>query len=130
MEFSKLVNWQTHTDGTSLWSEGVVKTVQILEVDLRYCNDEQDFGELCARFNTRDWDSQKDGLIYTDRRWIEEFRALMKTLGFSPRAVDDIDYSEQGMQGYNYVSLDVGEDFLREVEPMYRWLINQEAVNA
>ena len=130
MEFNKQVNWQTHTDGTSLWSDGVVKTVQILEVDLRNCNDEQDFGELCARFNTRDWDSQKDGLIYTDQRWIEEFRALMKTLGFSPRAVEDINYSEQGMQGYNYVSMDVGADFLREVEPMYRWLINQEAVNA
>jgi hypothetical protein len=130
MEFSKTVNWQTHTDGTSMWAEGLVRTVQILEVDLRNCNDEQDFGELCARFNTRDWDSQKDGLIYTDRRWIEEFRALMRTLGFSPRAVEDINYSEQGMQGYNYVSMDVGPDFLREVEPMYRWLINREAVNA
>ena len=130
MQFSKTVNWQTHTDGTSLWSEGVVKTVRILELWLSSVNDEKDFGELCARFDTRDWDIHKDGMIYTDRRWIEEFRALMKTLGFSPRAIADIDYSEQGMQGYNYVSLDVGEDFLREVEPMYRWLINQEAVNA
>lgn len=130
MEFSKKVSWQTHTDGTSLWAEGVTKTIRILEVWLAYTNDEQDFGELCARFDTRDWDHQKDGLIYTDKRWIEEFRALMKTLGFSPRAVDDIDYSEQGMQGFNYVSMGVGQDFLREVEPMYRFTINQEAVNA
>jgi hypothetical protein len=54
----------------------------------------------------------------------------MRSLGFTRRACDDITYSEQGMQGYNYVSMDVGEDFLREIEPMYRWLINKESINA
>ncbi len=129
MEFSKQVNWQTHTAGDGLWSSSV-SAVQILRVDLAYVNDEGDFGELRAYFNTRDWDVNTDGLIYTDKIWINEFRALMRSLGFTRNAVNDISYSEQGMQGTDYVSMDVGEDFLREVEPMYRWLINKENVHA
>lgn len=130
MEFSKIVNWQTHTDGSSLWAENIPRTVRVVEVFLNSVDDEGSWGELCARFDTRDWDSYKDGLIYTDNRWIEEFRALMRTLGFSPIAVEDIQYSEQGMQGEDYVSMDVGSAFLNEVEPLYRWLINKEAVHA
>lgn len=128
MKFTKQVSWQTHTDGSSLWAEGVAKTVRIVEVWLNYCNEEENWGELCARFNTKDWDTSKDGLIYTDRQWIDEFRALMKTLGFSSIALDDISYSEQGMQGSDYVSMDVSEAFLTEVEPMYRWTINRQTI--
>lgn len=130
MEFNKQVNWQTHTDGSSLWAENIPRTVRVTEVFLGGVDDEGSWGELCARFDTRDWDSDNDGLIYTDNRWIEEFRALMRTLGFSPLAVEDIHYSEQGMQGEDYVSMDVGSAFLNEVEPLYRWLINKEAVHA
>jgi hypothetical protein len=54
----------------------------------------------------------------------------MRSLGFTRNAVNDINYSEQGMQGYNFVSMDVGPEFLREVEPMYRFTINKEAINA
>lgn len=129
MEFNKQVNWQTHTAGDGLWSSSVSK-VQILRVELAYVNDEGDFGELRAYFNSQDWSTEFDGLIYTDKIWINEFRALMRSLGFTRNAVNDIDYSEQGMQGEDFVSMDVGEDFLREVEPMYRFVINREAVNA
>jgi hypothetical protein len=129
MEFSKNVNWQTHTDGKGYWTTFALP-VTVLEVYLRNVNEEGDFAELCARFDTSTWNCDQNGLIYTDPRWIDEFRGLMRSLGFSRRACDDITYSEQGMQGYNFVSMDVGEDFLREVEPMYRWLINKEPVNA
>jgi hypothetical protein len=130
MEFNKKVNWQTHTAGDGYWST-TEKTVQVLRVELAYVDDDQEsFGELRAHFNTAHWNCDDDGLIYTDSRWIQEFRALMKTLGFSPIAVDDISYSEQGMQGDGFVSMDVGADFLREVEPMFRWTINKEAINA
>ena len=129
MEFSKQVNWQTHTAGNGLWSSSVSK-VQVLRVELASADDELEFGELRAYFNTQDWDVEQDGLIYTDKIWIEEFRALMKSLGFTRAAVDDISYSEQGMQGDDFVSMDVGKDFLREVEPMYRFTINREAINA
>ena len=130
MEFNKKVIWQTHTgDVNGLWSNAA-KAVTIVEVWLSSVNDEGDFGELCARFDTKTWNCDQDGLIYTDGIWINEFRALMRSLGFTRNAVNDISYSEQGMQGYNYVSMDVGEDFLREVEPMYRFTINREAINA
>ena len=130
MEFNKKVTWQTHTgDVNGLWSNAA-KAVTIVEVWLSSVNDEGNFGELCARFDTKTWNCDQDGLIYTDGIWINEFRALMRSLGFTRNAVNDISYSEQGMQGYNYVSMDVGEDFLREVEPMYRWTINKEAINA
>jgi hypothetical protein len=129
MEFNKQVNWQTHTAGNGLWSDKA-KAVQVLRVELAYSSDEGDFGELCAYFNTSTWDCDKDGLIYTDKVWIDEFRALMRSLGFTRAAVNDIAYSEQGMQSDNYVSMDVGADFMREVEPMYRFTINKEAINA
>lgn len=129
MELNKQVNWQTHTGGNGYWSSAI-KAVQVLRVELAYVNDEGDFGELRAYFNTGDWDCNEEGLIYTDSVWINEFRALMRSLGFTRNAVNDINYSEQGMQGLNYVSMDVSEDFLREIEPMYRFVINKEPVNA
>lgn len=131
MQFNKQVNWQTHTGGSGhgIWSDAA-KTVQVLRVELAYCNDECDFGELRAYFNTSTWDCYEDGLIYTDTVWLDEFRALMRSLGFTRNAVNDISYSEQGMQGDDFVSMDVGEEFMREVEPMYRLLINKVPVNA
>lgn len=129
MEFDKTVSWSLNTSGDGLWSSAQ-KQVKIIRVWLNYVDDEDSsFGELCAQFDLKTWNVDKDGLIYTDRCWMSEFRALMKSLGFSPAAVEDISYSEQGMQGHNYVSMDVGVDFLREVEPMYRWLVNKETVN-
>ena len=128
MEFRKQVNWQTHTGGSGYWSSEA-RTVRVIEVYLAYVDDDATFGELRAKFNTQDWDVEQHGLIYTDPRWIEEFRALMKTLGFGPVAVEDISYSEQGMQGEDFVSMDVGSAFLAEAEPMYRFVINRQAVN-
>lgn len=129
MELNKQVNWQTHTGGNGYWSSAI-KSVQVLRVELADIGEDGDFGELRAYFNTGDWDCNEEGLIYTDSVWINEFRALMRSLGFTRNAVNDITYSEQGMQGYDYVSMDVNEDFLREVEPMYRFVINKAPVNA
>lgn len=128
MMLNQTVNWQLHTNGEGLWSQ-FEQTVVVLRVELAYINDEGNFGELRAYFDTRSWNVHEVGLIYTDPRWITEFRALMRSLGFTSAACDDISYSEQGMQGDNYVSMDVGENFLREAEPMYRWVINKTAVN-
>ena len=125
----KKVNWQTHTDGKGLWTQ-FEKAITVLRVELAYTNEDGDFGELRAYFDTKSWDIYAQGVIYTDPRWIDEFRGLMRSLGFTRQACEDITYSEQGMQGYNFVSMDVGEDFMREVEPMYRWVVNKESVNA
>lgn len=99
------------TNGRGLWS-CATRCVTVYAMDTDRCDDE--FGELCVFFHKRSWDIRKHGLIYTDPMWIREFRTYLRTLGFSKAAVQDVDYSEQGMQGSNYVSLDVGEKFLTE----------------
>jgi hypothetical protein len=126
--FDQTVNFVTHTNGRGYWST-VSGCVKISRVRLAYLDDELDFGELRAYFDPREWDTNKDGLIYTDPTWIESFRNCMATMGFSEAALQDIDYSEAGMQGGNYVSMDVGGDFVRECEALHRFVINQQAVN-
>ena len=119
------VNWQLHTDGKGLWTQ-FEKMVTVTRIRVDNQNEEGDFGELRAYFDTRTWNADEVGLIYTDPRWLSELRSLMRTLGFSTRACLDITYSEQGMQGDDYVSMDVGAYFMREAEPLYRWLINKQ----
>jgi hypothetical protein len=126
--FDQTVNFVTHTNGRGHWST-VSGCVKIDRVRLAYLDDELDFGELRAYFDVREWNTNTDGLIYTDPTWIESFRNCMATLGFSRVALQDIDYSEAGMQGGNYVSMDVGGDFVRECEALHRFVINQQAVN-
>ena len=104
----KKVNATLHTAGDGYWSD-VAKAVEITGLQLSYTNDELDFGELCVYFNTKTWDVNKDGLIYTDSLFLDELCALLTNMGFD---VSDVSYSEQGMQGDNYVSLDVGECFI------------------
>ena len=97
-----------NTAGNGLWSNKA-KAVRIVDMRLGYVNDERDFGELQVVFDTATWDVSKDGLIYTDEQFLDELRDLLITHELS----DDVEYSEQGMQGDNYVSLDVGEDFIK-----------------
>ena len=100
------------TDGCGYWSE-VAKDVKVIGYTVPYINDEEDFGELRVYFDTASWDVNTDGLIYTDRQFEEELKALLTSIGLQG---EDITYSEQGMQGDNYVSLDIGEDFIRSLD--------------
>jgi hypothetical protein len=97
-----------NTSGNGYWSREE-RAVTVTNIKLGYVSDELDFGELCVYFNTKSWDTQEHGLIYTDRQFLRELRAFLDAHGL-PGA--DVDYSEQGMQGDNYVSLDIGEAFL------------------
>ena len=94
------------TAGDGYWST-VSKTVRITDMRLGYVSDEEDFGELCVYFDTATWDVDKDGLIYTDKQFRQELNAFLATQGLG-----SADYSEQGMQGDDYVSCDVGKAFL------------------
>jgi len=126
--FDQTVNFVTHINGRGLWS-ATEKFVSINRVRLAYLDDELDFGELRAYFDRAEWDIDNDGLIYTDPAWMQSFRNCMATLGFSDAALQDISYSEAGMQGTNYVSMDVGGAFIRECEALYRFVINRQVVN-
>ena len=97
-----------NTDGGGLWS-GEERAVTVTDMELGYVADELDFGELRVYFDTETWDVQEHGLIYTDRLFLRELRAFLDSHGLVGK---DVDYSEQGMQGDDYVSLDIGEEFL------------------
>ena len=95
------------TAGDGYWSN-VSKDVEVTDMKLGYVSDEQDFGELRVYFDTTTWNVNKDGLIYTDSKFKQDLMQFVKQQGL----VVDLCYSEQGMQGDNYVSLDVGQEFL------------------
>ena len=106
-----MVRFETEfeTMGDGYWSDAA-RAVKTTKISVPYINDEEDFGELRVYFDTRTWDVNEDGLIYTDSLFLTMLREKLTEIGF---AGSDVDYSEQGMQGDNYVSLDVGEKFLK-----------------
>jgi hypothetical protein len=95
------------TAGDGYWSN-VSKDVEVTDMQLGYVSDEQDFGELRVYFDTDTWNVNTDGLIYTDSKFKQDLMQFVKQQGL----VVDLCYSEQGMQGDDYVSLDVGAEFL------------------
>jgi hypothetical protein len=103
------VSFICRTDGKGLWSSTATK-VQVTELELyTIYYDGDPIYELKAYFNKVNWDTNKLGLIYTDATWMRDFKQNLKQLGLGT----DVTYSEQGMQGDDYVSLDVGPKFLR-----------------
>ena len=97
-----------HTNGDGLWSD-VRRAVDVNNITISGLNAEGDFGELCVHFNTNTWDVDADGLIYTDERFISELRELLVRAGFTAEEAACVDYSEQGMQGDDYVSCDISD---------------------
>jgi hypothetical protein len=104
-----------HTNGLGYWSR-TAKAVDVTKLDLQYINSERDFGELCVYFAADSWDVNTMGLIYTDKQFMQELRVYLQTIGFSEAEANDVSYSEQGMQGDNYVSCDVGAVFIAGLE--------------
>jgi hypothetical protein len=103
-----------NTSGTGYWST-VAKAVEIVDMQLGYVADDKQFGELCVYFNTDTWDVNVDGLIYTDKQFKIDLMEFITAHGL----VVDLCYSEQGMQGDNYVSFDVGADFIASWEAKF-----------
>lgn len=108
----KKVNVTLNTNGKGYWSK-VAKPVKIVGINVPYVSDDEDFGELKVYFDTATWDTDTDGLIYTDSQFEAELKAFLTSIGL---VGEDITYSEQGMQGDNFVSLDVGEDFIKSYD--------------
>ena len=96
------------TAGDGYWSNHA-KDVRTIKMNLAYMNEEEDFAELRVYFDTETWNVETDGLIYTDSKFLA---SLQKALNEEDFAGSNVSYSEQGMQGDNYVSLDVGKKFI------------------
>ena len=107
-----------HTKGDGYWSNEK-RDVQVDALAIGFRNlmdyDENpkkwyEYGELRVFFTKQSWDTKEHGLIYTDSLFQRELRKWLTSLGLAGK---DVDYSEQGMQGDNYVSFDVGQKFLK-----------------
>lgn len=107
--------------GDGLWSS-VQGSVEIVDMRLGYIADDKEFGELCVYFNDKHWDVNIDGLIYTDETFLNDLRQFL-VLHNLPATVD---YSEQGMQGDDYVSLDVEGDFISAWERKFNVVLEVE----
>ena len=114
-----------NTNGRGYWSRKA-KAVRVTDMKVTYINDEGDFGELRVYFNTQDWDVSKDGLIYTDKQFMTELKAFLDVQGLPSK---DISYSEQGMQGDNYVSCDiVSAKFLQAWDSKFNTLLHCKVI--
>ena len=87
----------------------IINRLDIGYSSLTYYPEEPFNGELRAYFDNSGftlgtWNVPGHGLIYTDRQWLKEFKAGLRDLGLSIKAVQNVGYSEHGMQGDDYVS--------------------------
>lgn len=96
------MNITLHTDGSGYWSN-VKRQVMVTDIIL------DDYDELKVYFAPSSWNTRVDGLIYTDNLFLKELKKYFASIGLPY----DIDYSEQGMQGKDYVSLDAGKKFVK-----------------
>lgn len=108
-----LVSKILRTDGSGYWSN-VKENVPVVGLELAYENEESSFGELRVYFDTSVWDVNHDGLIYTDRLFKKELLEMLSGLHLGT----DVSYSEQGMQGDDYVSCDVGPKFIESYKAL------------
>jgi hypothetical protein len=107
-----------NTSGKGWWTNQS-KAVTITNMSLGYIDDEfgegfkdkaPTYGELKVYFDTKTWNTDEDGLIYTDNKFMKELREFFDKHNLPGK---DVSYTEQGMQGDDYVSCGVGKDFLK-----------------
>lgn len=108
--YSRKVNIICQTDGSSLWSNSKRKIIHN-KIELLVDEDDQ-YSSLRVYFNKNYWNVEKHGLIYTDKLWMKSFLKEMKRICF--KNLENVQYSEQGRQGNNYIDLDVDEKFKNE----------------
>lgn len=116
------VTINANTNGKGHWTEEQ-RLVTIIKLGIGYSSltyyPEEPFnGELRAYFDPSgftlgSWNVPGHGLIYTDKQWMKDFKAGLRDLGLSIKAVQNVGYSEQGMQGEDYVSMDIGATFYK-----------------
>lgn len=111
-EYSIPVNYVIQTSGSGYWSKHA-RAVRVTELRLNVLyveNDSKGIGHLQVLFDTETWNTKKHGLIYTDKLFFEQLCNLLKIYKLP---TEDIGYSEQGMQGKDFVDFDAGDNFVR-----------------
>lgn len=113
------VNFTCNTSGDGLWSE-YATAVAVTQLILLCYDEDKEYGELRVCFNTNNWNVQQHGLIYTDTQFVEELCKHLTALGYDASSVS---YSEQGMQGDEFVSFDVEDTFIASWEVLHDALV-------
>lgn len=85
------------TNGKGVWTK-VAKEVTILFMEKIDC-------ELRVYFDIASWNNKKYDFIYTDPMFLSCLKTYLKKDG--KKYAEAVDYSEQGMQGLDYVSFDI-----------------------
>lgn len=100
------------TDGSGRYS-ATKKSIRIHRILHSFHKLEDEFyGEARVYFDNRDWNTNINGLIYTDEQFLKHLRLSYSDLGMQDRDTLGINYSEQGMQSTDYVSLDINTSFV------------------
>ena len=93
------VQWPIQTGGDGLWSSRST-IVEVTGLTIKW---EGGIVEINASFDPNTWDVERDGLIYTDEMFLEGLRRKISDLCGNNTTID---YTEEGMQGDDYVSLE------------------------
>lgn len=100
-----------NTDGKGLWSSSRrTVTVRRIVADYISSNDNELYITFRVYFTKKDWNIGDHGLIYTDHGFIRDLRKGMNQMPafrgiLAQRGLAMVDYTEQGMQGENFVSV-------------------------
>ena len=104
------VNKTFKTGGDGLWSTAVKDVfVRGIGMYVGLHDDGEGYfydGDLAIHYNEDTWNDEEDGLIYTDKTFLKQVKEFLIDNGFDTEAVNNIDYSEQGMQDDERVSCD------------------------
>jgi hypothetical protein len=105
------------TNGSGWWTS-IIKEVECVSLLLDVTRHDDDcWGEVQVFFNPATWDVNHDGLIYTDEAFLKNFYWFLWThFTFNSLILTEkhLSYSEQGMQGIDYVSLNCSKEFINE----------------
>ena len=107
----KKIQLECQTDGSGWWTDHRASVHGHLSIKRK-----SSYAKARFYWKTGDWYIPKFGLIYTDSGFLSSLRKQLTKHGFN--LTSHIDYSEQGMQGDDYVDLDTSLAFADEAEQL------------
>tara|TARA_R110002051_G_C8364928_1_gene442514 strand:+ start:171 stop:527 length:357 start_codon:yes stop_codon:yes gene_type:complete len=106
------------TTGTGYWTAAKdEKVTGYMTFTLLESDGETFGGNAQFHFNKEDWDVHELGLIYTDEGFLDDVYTTLEQSGFK-NILDHINYSEQGMQGDDYVDFDASIELVKEAQQL------------
>jgi hypothetical protein len=113
------VKFSCETDGSGFWTRKT-RVVPIAELELiaHSTDDHARYGEVRVHFDEGAWNTNTDGLIFTDRNFINELKLELKKLGMP--AAEYLSYGDKSEQGLTYVQLDCDTAFIAEFKKLLK----------